>query len=74
MNLVGGANFVFYLTAGKLADPGGITAESYSADTWYRIEARNIDWDNYTFDRYVNSTSPWGLQFKTLKSFITNQI
>ncbi|RLB68360.1 MAG: hypothetical protein DRH04_06865, partial [Deltaproteobacteria bacterium] len=42
----------------KYVDSGGTsqTIQSYSADAWYYVEARNIDHSAATYDIYVNGT------------------
>jgi chitodextrinase len=40
-----------------IIEPEGSTSiQSYSADTWYKIEFRNIDWTNKEYDFYVNDS------------------
>jgi large repetitive protein len=42
-----------YLT---LYTSGAVNIQTYTADTWYHIEFRNINWTAHTFDFYVNDS------------------
>ena len=37
-----------------LSDTEALEIMGYTANQWYQIELRNIDWSNRTYDFYVN--------------------
>ncbi len=47
---------LFYGTDGNIHVYGASQTYAYTANTWYQVELRNIDWTAQTYDIYVDGT------------------
>ncbi|MEI8158186.1 MAG: hypothetical protein WCH60_15075 [Burkholderiales bacterium] len=70
-------NFVFTRTGEMLVSDGwsNYSGGSYTANTWYHIEFKNIDWTARKYDFYVNGVRKQsGIGFRTSSSTAITQI
>lgn len=70
-------NFIFARTGEMLVSDGwtNFSGGTYSANTWYRIEFKNIDWTARKYDFYVNGQLKHsGIKFRAPSSTAITQI
>ncbi|HUT78769.1 MAG TPA: hypothetical protein VM285_13825 [Polyangia bacterium] len=55
-NLTNEIAFIYFNATGYIYIGGpGINVQTYSANTWYHLEMRNINWSTKRYDMYVNN-------------------
>ncbi len=75
---LGAGIIYFYFEGGEIQVYDGsnlYSAGAYTANTWYHVEFRNIDWTNRTFDFYVDNTLvSSGIPFKNPNAAAITQL